>query len=253
MNVFDYLLKIRSEKGAGFLVLLDPDEASNIDLVDSAKNAESGGADALLIGGSLMLKSTMEQVAEKIKNEISIPLIIFPNGAGQLNPHADAVLFTSLLSGRNPEYLISQQVKGAPLVKEFNLETIPTAYLLIESGGVTSVQYLSHTQPIPANKPDIVKAHALAAQYLGMKVVYLEAGSGAKNSVPDDVIRSVANYIDLPILCGGGIRSPKTAAEKVKAGADFIVIGNRFQEDNAETLYQEFSVAIHSSKAVRSK
>jgi len=245
VKVFDRLLTVARDRGAGFLVLIDPDEQPRSRLIDCAQYAEEGGADAVLIGGSGVLSARMEEVARDIKQRISIPLIIFPGGANQLCRFADAVLFTSLLSGRNPEYLIGEQVKGAPLVKEYGLEPIPTAYLLIESGARTSVESYSHTHPIPRHETEFLKAHALAAQYLGMKMVYLEAGSGAVYTVPEDMISAVRETITLPIICGGGIRHPEMAARKVTAGAQFIVVGNRFEEQNHRSLFTEFAEAIH--------
>jgi phosphoglycerol geranylgeranyltransferase len=249
MLVIDRLLKVAHDRGAGFLVLIDPDEQPGRQLVECAHLAEEGGADAILIGGSGVLSAHMENVAQAIKREITIPLIIFPGGANQLCRFADAVLFTSLLSGRNPEYLIGEQVKGAPLVREFGLEAIPTAYLLIESGARTSVEFYSHTHPIPRHETEFLKAHALAAQYLGMRLVYLEAGSGAIHTVPEDMIAAVKETVSLPIICGGGIRRPDTAARKVAAGAQFIVVGNRFEESSHRTLFFEFADAIHSSSS----
>lgn len=245
MPILDQLLETAHSKGAGFLTLLDPGEHGRADLVQCAEQAEKGGADALLIGGSLVFSDLMEAIIREIKQRVTLPVIIFPGGSGQVCRGADAILFTSLLSGRNPEYLIGEQVKGAPLVKEYGLEVIPTAYLLIESGARTSVEYLSHTHPIPRHKPDIVKAHALAAQYLGMKLVYLEAGSGAIHSIPEEMITSTAAYVPLPIICGGGIRQPEEARKKVEAGASFVVVGNRFEEKNHLALFAEFADAIH--------
>jgi phosphoglycerol geranylgeranyltransferase len=244
-------LQIVKEKGAGFFTLIDPDDLPKARLIECAQNAEEGGADAILIGGSQVLPSRMAEISREIKRNITIPLIIFPGSSNQLCRSADAVLFTSLLSGRNPEFLIGEQVKGAPLVKEYGLEAIPTAYLLIESGTRTSVEYFSQTQPMPRNKPEILKAHALAAEYLGMKMIYLEAGSGAKHSVPEELIALAHGSVSLPIICGGGIRTPELAAKKVAAGADFIVIGNRFEEDNQQKLYMELAQAVHH-KAVPS-
>lgn len=249
MIVFDRLLTVVRDKGAGFFVLIDPDEQPRSRLLDCAQHAEEGGADAILIGGSGVLSARMEEVAREIKQRVTIPLIIFPGGANQLCRFADAVLFTSLLSGRNPEYLIGEQVKGAPLVKEYGLEAIPTAYLLIESGARTSVESYSHTHPIPRHETEFLKAHALAAQYLGMKMVYLEAGSGAVYTVPEEMISAVRETVKLPIICGGGIRHPEMAARKVAAGAQFIVVGNRFEEQSPRSLFAEFAHAIHSHTA----
>ncbi len=246
MSIFDKLMESARRKGAGFLTLLDPGEHGKANLVECAEQAEQGGADALLIGGSLIFSDLMEAIIREIKQRVTLPIIIFPGGSGQVCRGADAILFTSLLSGRNPEYLIGEQVKGAPLVRQYGLEAIPTAYMLIESGARTSVEYLSHTHPIPRHKPDIVKAHALAAQYLGMKMVYLEAGSGAIHSVPEKIISATAAYVPLPIICGGGIRQPEEARAKVEAGASFVVVGNRFEEQNHLPLFTEFADAIHT-------
>jgi phosphoglycerol geranylgeranyltransferase len=245
MSILSHLMDVSRDKGAGFLTLIDPNEQPRNKLVESAQHAEIGGADAILIGGSLVLPGRMESLAREIKQRVSIPLLIFPGSADQLCRHADAVLFTSLMSGRNSEFLIGEQVRGAPLVKEYGLEAIPTAYLLIESGRQTSVEYFSHTHPIPRTKPDILKAHVLAAQYLGMKMIYLEAGSGAVYSVPEEMIEAAAECVSLPIICGGGIRNPESARRKVKAGAKFVVIGNRFEESNHLNLFMEFAEAIH--------
>jgi phosphoglycerol geranylgeranyltransferase len=243
MSVYQKLLNIRDEKGAGFLVLLDPDRMSVPEIVDLAKNSEQGGADGFLVGSSLLLSTRFDEAVKAIKANVKVPVVIFPGNANQVSKHADAILFLSLLSGRNPHLLIGEQVKAAPAIKEFGLEPIPTGYLLIESGGTTSVQFMSDTQPLPRNKPDIAKAHALAAEYLGMKFVFLEAGSGAENPVPDDIIREVKDFISVPIIVGGGIKDPDVAYKKVKSGAGFVVIGN-FLEEN-DSLIKEFSDAIH--------
>ncbi|MFH2057023.1 MAG: geranylgeranylglyceryl/heptaprenylglyceryl phosphate synthase [bacterium] len=253
MSIYQRLLRIAERRGAGFLVLLDPDEYPKVDLIACAERAEDGGADALLLGGSLVRAGVIDNVVREIKQRVTLPVITFPGDAGQLTRYADAVLFMSLLSGRNPEYLIGEQVKGAPLVKEYDLEAISTAYLLIESGSLTSVQHLSQTQPLPRNKPELVKAHALAAQYFGMKLVYLEAGSGARYAVPEEIVTAVCEHVSLPIICGGGLRNPKQAAARVEAGASFVVIGNRFQESDGLALLAEFADAIHQGERARTE
>ncbi len=245
-RIYDYLLNTARSKGAGFLTLIDPNEHQKSQLIACAENAQSAGADAILVGGSMVLSNRMEELIREIKQRLTIPVIIFPGGAGQVCKYADAILFTSLVSGRNPEFLIGEQVKGAPLVKEYGLEAIPTAYLLIESGTRTSVEYISHTHPIPRNKPELAKVHALAAEYMGMKLIYLEAGSGAIHSVPEEMIRATAGYASMPIICGGGIRNPEDAARKVEAGASFVVVGNRFEENNQLSLMMEFADAVHA-------
>jgi phosphoglycerol geranylgeranyltransferase len=249
MSVYQKLLNVRDEKGAGFLVLLDPDRMSVQAIVDLEKKSEEGGADGFLVGSSLLLSTRFDEAVREIKANVNVPVTIFPGNANQVSRHADAILFLSLLSGRNPHLLIGEQVKAAPAIKEFGLEPIPTGYLLIESGGPTSVQFMSNTQPIPKNKPDIAKAHALAAEYLGMKLVFLEAGSGAENPVPDTIINEVRNFISIPIIVGGGVKNPDTAHSKVKSGASFVVIGN-FLEEN-DSLIKEFADAIHVTKKAK--
>jgi phosphoglycerol geranylgeranyltransferase len=245
MTVYQKLLNTKEEKGAGFFVLLDPDKLGIPDIVDLAKKAEKNGADALLIGSSFLLSSNFDLAVKEIKGEVKIPVIIFPGNANQVSQYADAILFLSLISGRNPNLLIGEQVKAAPVIKEFNLEAIPTGYLLIESGNMSSVQFMSQTLPLPKDKPDIAKAHALAAQYLGMKMIFLEAGSGAKDSVPEELISEIKDFVTLPIIVGGGIREPEVAYHKAKSGASFVVIGNALEQSRNQDRLKEFSQAIH--------
>ncbi len=246
MSVYQTLLKIKLEKGAGFLVLLDPDRLSTDEIAELARKSEEGGADGFLVGSSLLLSSTFDESIRRIRSNVNLPVIIFPGNANQVSKYADAILFLSLISGRNPHLLIGEQVKAAPMIKEFGLEPIPTGYLIIESGKATSVQFMSDTQPIPKDKPDIAKAHALAAQYLGMKFVFLEAGSGAENPVPDSVIREIRDFISIPIIVGGGIKQPEVAYKKVENGASFVVIGNALEKDSS--IIKEFGNAIHINK-----
>jgi len=250
VTIYERLLKVKEQKGAGFLVLVDPDKLSEEKILQLSDLGTEGGVDALLIGGSLLLSLDFDNLVARVKQEIQIPLIIFPGSTKQVSGHADAILFLSLISGRNPTYLIGEQVLAAPLIKETGIEPIPTGYMLIESGRSTTVQFMSDTQPIPRDKPEITMAHALAAQYLGMKLVYLEAGSGAQHPVPEEMIQAVRDYISIPIVVGGGIRSPEVAYKKVKAGASFIVIGNVLEEKGDLRLVQEFSEAIHFRERV---
>ena len=213
-QVFQQLISTKNNRGGGFLLLIDPDRYGQRQGLSMAETAEDCGVDAIMVGSSFMLNTNFSQSVKEIKSATRLPVIIFPGSFAQLTPEADAVLFTSLISGRNPNYLIDEQVRGAPLVKKFNLETIATGYMLIESTSLTSVQYISGTLPIPRTKPDIACAHALAAQYLGMKMVYLEAGSGATQSVPDEMIQMTSSYIDIPVMVGGGLSSPEECAKR---------------------------------------
>ncbi len=245
MNTYQKLLALKKRKRTGLLVLLDPDRKTPSALAKFAKTMETAGADAFLIGSSLIVSSSFEKSVRAVRKAVKLPLIIFPNSSGMLSKSADAVLFTSLLSGRNPNLLIDEHVKAAPLIKSLKLEAIPTAYILIESGNLTSVCYLSNTMPIPRNKPEIAKAHALAAEYMGMKFVYLEAGSGAALPVPVDTVREIKDYISLPLIVGGGITDPSYARRIASAGASFIVIGNVLEKDRTGAVARSFAEAIH--------
>ena len=243
-TIFNYLLSVKEEKGAGYIVLIDPDKNSEKYLEEKISKINECGVDAIFVGGSLILDNNCEKRVKMIKSLSKLPIIFFPGGISQLNKYYDAMLFMSILSGRNPHYLIGEQVIAAPIVKDLDIETIPTGYLIIDGGRNSSVQFMSGSNPIPTEKPDILVAHALAAQYLGKKIIYLESGSGAKNPIPNHLIEAVKRYIDIPIIVGGGIRTPKSAYEKVQAGASFVVTGSIIEDDDTN-LINEFADAIH--------
>lgn len=249
-TVLSSLLRVHRERGGGFLLLIDPDKADAGNFLALAESARESGVDAILVGSSFMLNSNFGQAVKEIKQVASVPVIIFPGSFAQITPHADAILFTSLVSGRNANYLIDEQVKGAPLVKRCGLEPIPTGYLLIESGPLTSVEFISGTRPIPRGKHDIACAHALAAQYLGMKLVYLEAGSGARDAVPTAMISAVAEYVDIPVITGGGLHSPDDCAARIAAGAAFVVVGNHFETTGRSSLLAEMTAAVHVKDSI---
>jgi len=228
-------------------VLLDPDKGSIKELVHLAQNCQASGVDGLLIGGSLLFSNTLDTLVSEIKKVVSIPVILFPGDGRQLSKHADGLLFMSLLSGRNPHYLIGEQVLSAPTVHALGIETIATGYLLVESGKTTSVEYISHTKPIPQDKPEIAVAHALAAQFLGFQILYLESGSGAEQPVPIEMVQAVNQKVDIPLFVGGGIRTPEQAKACVEAGASFIVTGTVIEESNDLVLLQSMVDAIHST------
>ncbi len=226
-------------------MLLDPDRIEPKKIRQKISVLEENGVDGILIGSSLLFSTGFDETIKEIKNTVRIPVIIFPGNAYQVSRWADAILFLSLVSGRNPNFLIGEHVKAASAIKEFNLEAIPTGYLIFDSGQMTSVLFMSDTKPIPFDKPDIAKTHALAAEYLGMRMIYLEAGSGAKTSVPDDVVNEVKEYITLPLIVGGGIKDPRVAESKVKNGANFVVMGNALETDLDPKRLKEMSEAIH--------
>lgn len=246
MNIHQSLLATSKTKGAAYLVLVDPDKIAPEKLPAFIRQAASAGADAFLVGGSLITDDSFEQCIVSIKQNTNVPVVIFPGGVTQISAKADAILFLSLLSGRNPEHLIGDQVLAAPIVKKIGLEAISTAYMLVESGKSTSAEFMSNTRPLPRHKPDIALAHALAAEILGFKLIYLEAGSGADQSVPEEMIGAVAKYCSVPLIVGGGIRTPEDARKKVIAGANFIVTGTVFEKNGDAALMKDFAAAIHN-------
>ncbi len=215
-------------------ILIDPDSYGSDKFAHLLSLLSKYTPDYIFVGGSITSAST-EKAIESIKKEVNIPVIIFPGNASQFSPKADALLYLSLISGRNPDYLISQHVNSASYVKRSGISVIPVGYILIESGTMTSVEYISNTKPIPRNKTSIAVATAIAGEFLGQKAIYLEAGSGAQLRVPDKMINSVKQSINIPLIVGGGIRSAEEMKKVFQAGADLVVIGNAL-EDNTDLL-----------------
>jgi len=241
------LLDRLATRQALFFVLLDPDSGTPESVVEAGLLAAKHGADALLLGGSFIGNPHFPGIAATLKKDAGVPVILFPGGSGQVVPGPDAILFTTLLSGRNPQYLIDEQVRGGLLVKGLGMEAIPTAYLLIESGRMTAVEYISNTKPLPSDKPGITAAHAVAAELMGLRWVYLEAGSGAQNPVPPEIVGAVRMSTGLTVIVGGGLRKPEDAAVRVAAGAHAIVVGNLFEKDRDPGLFEQFAKAVHGT------
>ena len=217
--------KLIQKTGPKLAVVVDPDKYSLEALLSLITLAENCRADFFFVGGSLLMDNRFEEAISLIKETSNIPAVIFPGNNYQVSAKADAVLFLSLISGRNPEYLIGQHVIAAPIIKEYNLEVIPTGYMLIDGGKTSTTSYITQTIPIPNDKPDIAVATAMAGEMLGMKLIYLEAGSGAKNPVSTTIIREVKKNISVPLVVGGGIRTGEQAEEICKAGANVVVVG----------------------------
>ncbi len=247
MKIYNKLLEL-SNRRANYFCLLDPDELQADKAKDFAKMCEENGADGLLVGGSIMVNNKFQSNLKLIKESVHIPVLIFPGIFDFVSPHADALLLLSVVTSRNPQMLIGEQVRAAPLIKHYGLEAIGTAYMIIESGNSTSVQFMSGSLPLPRTKNDLAVAHALAGQYLGMKLIYMDAGSGAKYAATDEMVAAVRKNVDLPIILGGGIKTPEVAMQKAKAGADFIVTGNVLEDNPDPRLIREFADAIHSIK-----
>ncbi len=234
--ISDLIYKANKEKNKLWAVLIDPSVISNELLDKYIKAMKQTPPSIILVGGSLLLNNA-DNIIKNIKAQIPSPIVLFPGHTTQISKYADAILFLSLISGRNPEYLIGQQVIAAPLLKETNMEIIPTGYILIDGGKTTSVEYISNTRPIPAGKTDIAKATALAGQYIGHKLIYLEAGSGANHHITTKMVKEVAEYIDIPLIVGGGITSTEEAKTLYQAGATCLVIGSYF-EQNPEKIVE---------------
>ncbi len=249
MQVFNQLLKRANKKGAGYFILIDPDTRTPKELAEFVKEICSKNIDGILIGGSLIVDSSFNDSIIAVKKASNVPVIIFPGSLQQISPIADAILFLSVISGRNPQYLFGDHVIAAPNIKKYNIEPISTGYMLFQSGRTTTAEFITNTKPLPPHKPEIAMAHALAAQYLGMKTVYLEAGSGADHSVPTKVVKAISSYVDIPIIVGGGIKTPDEAREKVEAGAKFIVTGNLFDDYGNLSSLDDFVKAIHTKES----
>ncbi|MEB2783303.1 geranylgeranylglyceryl/heptaprenylglyceryl phosphate synthase [Algoriphagus persicinus] len=249
-RVSKILKEFHTAGSKGLAWLVDPDKVKNAALFEKEYAwVKDSCLDLIFVGGSQLSRDNFREVVISVKKIAGeIPVVIFPGSQMQLAEEADAILFLSLISGRNPEYLIGQQVLAAPIVKKMKLEALPTAYMLVNEGEITSVQYVSQTLPLPNSKPNLAKATALAGRYLGMKYFYMDAGSGAKSPVSGAVIKSVKSVTNNPIIVGGGLDSLEKVKEAYANGADLLVIGNAIEKDPsflAEVL--EYKVLLNLS------
>lgn len=217
----------------GFAVLLDPDKLNSDSLAERIASVNNSSVDYIFVGGSLISTDNMNMVLSELAAKTAVPKILFPGNSLHVHQGADAILLLSLISGRNPEFLIGQHVIAAPLLKRSGLEILPTGYILVDGGRPTTVSYISNTTPVPADKPDVAAATALAGEMLGLHYIYLDAGSGALFPVREEMIRMVKNTISVPLIVGGGIRTPEEARKALSAGADVIVVGNAIEKDPA--------------------
>lgn len=243
-KIYSDLAEGKKQGKKKFAVLLDPDKMRLKQFDKTLQLAIDSKVDYFFIGGSLIVSDMLDKTLESIKKACDIPMILFPGNSFQLSYKADALLFLSLISGRNAELLIGKHVVVAPYLKLSPLEIMPTGYMLIDGGVPTTVTYMSNSSPIPSNKPDIAASTALAGQLLGLKVIFMDAGSGAQNPINVDMIQAVSNTIDIPLIIGGGIKTPEKAHADSKAGADLIVVGDQIEKD--PNLLPELADAIHS-------
>ena len=242
-HIYEELLSARKQGHKKLAVLIDPDRMRMGKLEQIIDLSIHSKVDYFFIGGSLIVNSQLDQCLQRIRERCAIPLILFPGNSYQLSYHADAILFLSLISGRNPDLLIGQHVIAAPYLKLSSLEILPTGYMLIDGGVGTTVQYMSNTSPIPAAKSDIAVCTAMAAEMLGLRLIFMDAGSGATNPVSAEMISAVRGAVSIPLIVGGGIKSAEKVRENLEAGADLIVIGNAFESD--PSLMIDMAATIH--------
>jgi putative glycerol-1-phosphate prenyltransferase len=230
-NIYQNILKSSSKSKKLLAVLIDPDKMMVEHVSDFVAKVNECIATHIFVGGSEVSNGATELIVEEIKRHTNLPVILFPGDIIQITEKADALLFLSLISGRNPDYLIGKQVEAAPLINSSNLETIPTGYVLIENGKQTAVERVSNTQPLKRNNKVAILNTALAGEFLGMKLIYLEAGSGATHPIEPEIIEKVKKELNIPLIVGGGIRTKTALDSAYEAGADLVVIGTAFEND----------------------
>lgn len=244
-NIYQRLEQNQLQNLKQLAVLLDPDSiASEQELEKILSLCSIAKVDLILVGGSLITNGFWDKCIEIIKDQTNIPLLLFPGNIMQTHPKADAILFLSMISGRNPDLLIGKHVLAAPLLKKSGIEIIPTAYMIVDGGNLTSVMYMSNTTPLPHDKNNIAACTAMAGDMLGLKLTYMDAGSGALNPISTSMITEVKSQINGPLFIGGGIRTQEQAIATCEAGADVVVVGNAF-EKNPELIFS-LTQAVHS-------
>jgi len=242
--IYNSLTEKKKQGKKSFAVLIDPDKVNKPMLDELTELCIAAKVDYLLVGGSLVISNHLDECVQHIKQNCAIPVILFPGSPSQISKYADALLYLSLISGRNPELLIGQHVVSAPFVKQSGLEIMSTGYIVVDGGAPTTVSYISNALPVPSDKNEIALCTAMAGEMLGMKLIYMDSGSGAKRPITESMIEAVAKNISSPLIIGGGINDPEKAYLNCKAGADLIVVGNAI-EKNA-LLIKEMSDAVHS-------
>ncbi len=230
-NIFQDILKAKSLNKKLLAILLDPDKINWNELAVLIDKINQSNATHILVGGSSVAENLTDRLVSLLKQKTRLPVVLFPGDYSQITPKADALLFLSLLSGRNPEYLIEQHIKAVPLLNKTTIEIIPTSYILIESGNPTAVARVSETTPIAQNNVQLILHTAQAGAYLGHKLTYLEAGSGAKTTVSEEIISALSCGVSTPLIVGGGIRTQQQIHTAYRAGADMVVIGTIFEEN----------------------
>ena len=230
-NILSNIFQAKKDNKKSLAVLIDPDSLSKKDLEQQMTEAINAKVDYFFIGGSMITDDCLDDALSFLKENTSIPIVIFPGSVYQINQKADAILFLSLISGRNADLLIGKQVLAAPMIKKSGIEVLSTGYMLIDSGKPTTASYVSGTLPIPNDKPSIAACTAMAGEMLGLQLIFLDGGSGAEKPVTSEMIKATADVTDSPIIVGGGISTPEKAIENWNAGADIVVVGTAFEND----------------------
>ena len=243
-SIYESMLAKKRKGQRSFAVLIDPDNVNTAKIDQLTELAVKAEVDYLFVGGSLVISNHLDEVVQRIRRNCSIPVILFPGTPSQVSRYADGLLYLSLISGRNPELLIGQHVISAPAVRKSGLEIISTGYMVIDGGAPTTVSYISNASPIPSDKNEIALCTAMAGEMLGMKLIYMDAGSGARYPIREEMISCVAGNINVPLVIGGGIREPEKAYRNCKAGANIIVVGNAIEKE--ANLIKEMADAVHS-------
>ena len=243
-DIYTYILQSKKAGKKLFAILIDPDKQDKTKLSSVIKQANKNKVDFFFVGGSLLTNDSLDFSISTIKENSDIPVVLFPGNAMQVNNKADGILFLSLISGRNAEMLIGKQVITAPILKNSDLEVISTGYMLIDSGKSTTASYMSNTTPIPHDKNEVAVCTAIAGEMLGMNLIFMDGGSGAINPISNEMIKSVSEKIDCPLIIGGGIDSSEKAIEKLNVGADIIVVGNAIEKD--KKLISEIANIVHT-------
>ena len=246
-HVEKYLLERIQVEGAIHITLVDPEKVTPLQASRIAESSKNSGTSAIMVGGSTFVSQAhLDSVVRAIKRAVKIPTILFPNNVTGISRYADAIWFMSLLNSVDPYFIIGAHILGAPLVKKYGLEPIPMGYVIVGEGGTAGI--VGRAIPVPYSKPELAAAHALAGQYLGMRFVYLEGGSGAKTPVPPEMIQAVKRFIDIPVIVGGGIRTKEQALTAASAGADIIVTGNVIENTNAKRRVSEIVDGIKGTR-----
>lgn len=243
-GIYNKIVEDKKRGKKSFAVLIDPDKVDAASIQHLAAIANENKVDYFFVGGSLVISNHLDECIKQLKSLSNIPVILFPGSPSQVSKYADALLYLSLISGRNAELLIGQHVVSAPFVKKSGLEIMPTGYMVVDGGAPTTVSYISNAAPLPADKADIAMCTAMAGEMLGMKLIYMDAGSGAKTPISEALINKVSSQIEIPIIVGGGITTPEKAKANCVAGADIIVIGNAIEKDTS--IIKNISSEIHN-------